>query len=369
VEQDNGEVSVRKWLDIGNEPQRREFFHALASQSKWPGTEDLAAKLARLGAYLDGADALGDGKQDGASRAKGNDSKLPTSSLRLQTPQGWRADNGCFVTVAYGWAGDGDLPSRTVAAKTPVEVGYAVGSARQGAPRIREGRSGPLPAPGEGTPNAKQRVWEPEPAPGVTRVNPPRSQTPTQGEEQNVMQAPGVQRDPKGDTSPLGTQTLVLPVRGLNIPFADVVLEEGDTVVVEPPWEQSISIVGLVGRPGNMPYPSGVRYTLIQAIAFAGGLDLVADPRYVSVYRLAPDGQIVSITFQLVNPRRQHQLMDALAIRLKPGDVVSVEHTPRTRTNVFFDRVFRIRLRKNQHLRTPSTRGRPSPCERMPGRR
>jgi protein involved in polysaccharide export with SLBB domain len=344
VEQDKGEVSVRKWLDIGNEPQRREFFHALASQSKWPGTEDLAAKLARLGAYLDGADALGDGKQDGDSRAKGNDSKLQTSSLRLQTPQDWQVDNGCFVTVAYGWAGDRDLPSRTVAAKTPVEVGYAVGSARQGAPRIREGRSGPLPSPREGTPNAKQRVWEPEPVPGATRVNPPRSQTPTQGEEQNVRQAPGVQRDPKSDTSPLGTQTLVLPVRGLNIPFADVVLEEGDTVVVEPPREQSISIVGLVGRPGNMPYPSGARYTLIQAIAFAGGLDLVAGPRYVSVYRLAPDGQIVSITFQLVNPRRQQQLMDALAIPLKPGDVVSVEHTPRTRTNVFFDRVFRISL-------------------------
>jgi len=27
---------------------------------------------------------------------------------------------------------------------------------------------------------------------------------------------------------------------------------------------------------------------------------------------------------------------------IKPGDVVSVEHTPRTRTNVFFDRYFRM---------------------------
>ena len=26
------------------------------------------------------------------------------------------------------------------------------------------------------------------------------------------------------------------------------------------------------------------------------------------------------------------------------GDIVSIEHTPRTRTNVFFDRIFRISL-------------------------
>jgi protein involved in polysaccharide export with SLBB domain len=130
----------------------------------------------------------------------------------------------------------------------------------------------------------------------------------------------------------------------LNIPFADVVLAEGDTVIVEPPQDQSVSVVGLVARPGNMPYPPGTRYNLIQAIAFAGGLDLIADPRYVSVYRLAPDGEIASVTFQLVNPRRPQQLTGTLALPLKPGDVVSVEHTPRTRTNVFFDRVFRISL-------------------------
>jgi len=130
----------------------------------------------------------------------------------------------------------------------------------------------------------------------------------------------------------------------LNIPFADVALEEGDTVVVEPPREQSISILGLVARPGNMPYPPGARINLIEAIAFAGGLDLIADPRHVSVYRLAPDGEIVSATFQLINPQRAQQLTEAFALPLRPGDVVFVEHTPRTRTNVFLDRVFRVNL-------------------------
>jgi polysaccharide export outer membrane protein len=143
---------------------------------------------------------------------------------------------------------------------------------------------------------------------------------------------------------PQGPENLVLPVRGLNIPFADVTLGEGDSVIVEGPSEQYVSVVGLVARPGNMPYLPNAHYTLIQAIAFAGGLDLVADPRYVSVYRLQSNGEVAGATCRLVNPKRQEQLTQALALPLQPGDVVSVEHTPRTRTNVFFDRIFRISL-------------------------
>jgi len=137
---------------------------------------------------------------------------------------------------------------------------------------------------------------------------------------------------------------VALPVRGLNIPFADVALEEGDTVAVEWPREQFVSVVGLVSKPGNFPYPPDARYNLIQAVAFAGGLDMVADPRYVSVYRLKGDGTIASTTVRLMNSRNKEQLTEALAMPLKPGDVVSVEHTLRTRTNVFFDRIFRINL-------------------------
>jgi protein involved in polysaccharide export with SLBB domain len=138
--------------------------------------------------------------------------------------------------------------------------------------------------------------------------------------------------------------TVVLPVRGLNIPFADVALDEGDSVVVEWPEEQFVSVVGLVNRPGNYPYPSNARYTLIQAIALAGDLNAVADPHYVSVYRLGADGAIASVTVQFMNPGDKQQLTEALAMPLRPGDIVSVESTLRTRTNVFFDRIFRISL-------------------------
>jgi hypothetical protein len=256
VEEESGGVSVRQWLDVGNEPQRREFLGTLAAQPTRAGAADLGAQLTQLGGYLDEQDKFGSA---GMVR---EEPALPN------LPPGWRIlDQGRFMT----------------------------------APQARGGQENALPVRQIGS-------------------------------------------NPKGDVSAGEAQTLVLPVRGLNIPFADVVLAEGDTVVVEPPQEQSVAIVGLVAKPGNMPYPPSVRYNLIQAIAYAGGLDLVADPRYVSVYRLAPDGEIASVTFQLVNPHRQQKLTGTLALPLKPGDVVSVEHTPRTRMNVFLDRVFRITL-------------------------
>ena len=148
----------------------------------------------------------------------------------------------------------------------------------------------------------------------------------------------------EGAASERPERTLVLPVRGLNIPFADVALADGDSVIVERFRNRWISVLGLVNEPGNFIYPPDSEYRLADALALAGGLNLVADPRYVSVYRLRPDSTVASATFQLVDPDNQEMLTERLAVRIKPGDVVSVEHTPRTRANVFFDRVFRISL-------------------------
>jgi polysaccharide export outer membrane protein len=143
-----------------------------------------------------------------------------------------------------------------------------------------------------------------------------------------------------GDTNMAAEDyTITLPVKGLNIPFADVAVREGDTVVVERLEQPVFSVVGLVDKPGNFPYPPDARYNLMQALAFAGGFNLVADPRYTTVHRQKPDGTTVSVTFEMVNDSR---LTDASTILIKPGDIVSVEHTPRTRTNLFLDRVFRI---------------------------
>jgi len=140
------------------------------------------------------------------------------------------------------------------------------------------------------------------------------------------------------------SETVILPVKGFNIPFVDVTLRDGDSVIVERLEQPLFSVIGLVNRPGNFPYPPDVKYNLMQALAFAGGLDPAAEPRYTTVYRLKPDGTIVHATFEIINVKNSSYLTDSLNVQVKPGDIVSVEHTPRTRTNVFLDRVFRINM-------------------------
>lgn len=48
--------------------------------------------------------------------------------------------------------------------------------------------------------------------------------------------------------------------------------------------ERVFTVMGLVRQPNAFPYPPNVQYSLMEALAFAGGLDMVADPRYLKVY-------------------------------------------------------------------------------------
>jgi protein involved in polysaccharide export with SLBB domain len=144
------------------------------------------------------------------------------------------------------------------------------------------------------------------------------------------------------DTSgPQKSESLILPVKDFNIPFADVALQDGDSVVVERLQPPLFTVMGLVNRPDNFPYPPDVQYTLMQAIGFGGGLNLVAEPRYVTIYRLKRNGTCVSATFPIRGDRRP---VDASNTLIKPGDIIAVEHTPRTRTALFLDRMFRINV-------------------------
>lgn len=135
--------------------------------------------------------------------------------------------------------------------------------------------------------------------------------------------------------------TLVLPIVGFNVPFHDVALRAGDMVMVEHIQEPLFTVLGLVNRPGNFPYPQNAQYNVAQAIAFAGGLDPVADPRYVTVYRLTEGDEVIHVSFQLV---RDDSLTDALKTFVRPGDVVAVENTPRTRTNTLIHNMLRLNM-------------------------
>lgn len=138
------------------------------------------------------------------------------------------------------------------------------------------------------------------------------------------------------------SRSIILPVKGLNIPFADVALQDGDRVIVERLREPMITVVGLVNRAGNFPYRPDVEYNLMQAIGFAGGLNLSAEPRYATVYRLTENGTTVSAVFNIAGIAKSIDPTGALSVALKPYDVIAVEHTPRTRAKVFWDRVFRF---------------------------
>lgn len=147
-----------------------------------------------------------------------------------------------------------------------------------------------------------------------------------------------------GSNTVKSSRSLILPVKGFNIPFVDVPLQDGDSVLVERLCVPLFTVVGLVNKPGNFPYPPDTKYNLMQALAFAGGLNQIAEPRYATVYRLKPDGTIVNAAFEIINAANGSTLTDSFNVRIKPGDVIFVEHTPRTRSKLLLDRMFNVNV-------------------------
>ena len=99
------------------------------------------------------------------------------------------------------------------------------------------------------------------------------------------------------------------------------------------------TVLGLVNNPGNYPYSPDARYNIMQAIGAAGGMG-EGEPRYANVYRLKPDGTIVSATFKIANTGDISGLTDALSTIIKPGDIIDVARTARTRINAIVDKMF-----------------------------
>ena len=102
--------------------------------------------------------------------------------------------------------------------------------------------------------------------------------------------------------------------------------------------QRVFAVMGLVKDSGVFPYPADVQYTVMEALAFAGGLDMVADPRYLKIYRKDAGGDLISATFSV----DKNSMTDTYATIIKPGDLVYVDHTLRTRINKFVTDVFHI---------------------------
>ena len=102
--------------------------------------------------------------------------------------------------------------------------------------------------------------------------------------------------------------------------------------------ERVFAVLGLVNKSGVFPYPPDLQYNLMEALAFAEGLDMVADPRYVKIYRQDSNGEVVAATFGV----DKKSLADAYGVVVKPGDLIYVDHTLRTRINRFMADVFHV---------------------------
>ena len=136
------------------------------------------------------------------------------------------------------------------------------------------------------------------------------------------------------------TRDVVLPVKGLNVPFTDVRLDGGETIEVERYEPDTFTVVGLVNKPGAHEYPPEVTYNLMQALAIAGGVDKIADPPYATVFRKDAQGHILPATFSIYGDG----LVEASALAIKPGDVIVVEHTPASWTRSLLAQVLNIQL-------------------------
>jgi polysaccharide export outer membrane protein len=133
---------------------------------------------------------------------------------------------------------------------------------------------------------------------------------------------------------------ILLPVRGLNVPEANVALRGGEVIEVERYEPDTFTVTGLVKRPGAHQYPPEVTYNLMQAIAIAGGVETVANPPYATIFRKAADGTILPATFDIAG----NGLVQSSGLRIKPGDVIVIGHTTASWTRALIAEVLRFNV-------------------------
>lgn len=96
-----------------------------------------------------------------------------------------------------------------------------------------------------------------------------------------------------------------------------VALSSGDRIIVNQSAfiGKTVAILGQVGKPGPVVFPVEGRLDLVNAIALAGGLTQLSNPRKVSINR---KGTVTVVDFQSISQRGDRPYL------LQPDDVVTV---------------------------------------------
>jgi len=104
-----------------------------------------------------------------------------------------------------------------------------------------------------------------------------------------------------------------------------VYLDDGSVVSVLSRRPEPVQVMGLVTRPGLYPFPIQHELRVLGAISQAGGASSKVATKAI-VRRRGPDGRLTTIGIDLERAKGD----PAEDVRLAPGDLVSVEHTPAT---------------------------------------
>jgi polysaccharide export outer membrane protein len=96
-----------------------------------------------------------------------------------------------------------------------------------------------------------------------------------------------------------------------------VQLEAGDRIIVNQSAfvGKTMSVLGQVGKPGPIAFPLNGRLDLVNAIAMAGGLTELANPKKVTINR---KGSVTTVDFKVISQRGDQPFL------LQPDDVVTV---------------------------------------------
>jgi polysaccharide biosynthesis/export protein len=149
----------------------------------------------------------------------------------------------------------------------------------------------------------------------------------------NLLQA-NYQSEQSGPSSPVVKVNLNAVGQGIE-KLPD--LHDGDVVYVAKRVLKPVYVLGLVTKPGEIPYPANQQLRVLDAIAMAGGCNNPAAEDILVIRQ--PPGKAEPIRIS-VGLQAAKQGQDNLA--LAPGDIVSVEQTPATTAVEVIRTFFRI---------------------------